>query len=45
MDEIDRDDERDNTNRQKSKYPKCSHCGTYSQLEGKCPFCGKGIVR
>jgi hypothetical protein len=40
------DNERDTVNRKKSKYPKCSFCGTFSQMEGiRCPFCGKGIVR
>jgi primosomal protein N' len=28
-----------------SKYKRCSHCGTYSQVEGKCPFCERGVVR
>jgi hypothetical protein len=46
MDEIDHDDERDNINRRKSKFPKCSFCGMFSQMAGiKCPFCGKGVVR
>lgn len=47
MDEIDRDEERDNINRRtKSKYPKCSFCGMFSQMSGiACPFCGKGVVR
>lgn len=48
MDEIDHDDERDNINRRKSKFPKCNFCGMFSQQQDiglKCNFCGRGVIR
>ncbi len=45
MDEIDVSQERDFKSRKPGLMKKCSHCGMYSQTEGKCPFCGKGIIR